>query len=167
MVGSFIWEKLMAMNYNTTNDWWNNDIGLEYMAQQAINQIAPTTGATMGTNAASNASTVAANRLSPSMMAQMNIGEMHHTMKGVMVTSGLKIAEHQKESMVHGMSEDGFKIHIKEQLCQLLVKDMMRQNLIEYTMIKETDGSFSYRARAYVMPDNMTKVLREYITRNT
>lgn len=117
---------------------------------------------------ASNASTVIASRLSPNMMHQMNIEEMNHLMKGEMVTAGAMYGAIQREDLIASMTETGFKEHVKQELCSLLVKDMMKNNLIEFTMSTDPGHiDYIYRARAYVMPDHMTKILREYVQRNT
>jgi hypothetical protein len=117
---------------------------------------------------ASNASATIASRISPEMLSRMNIDEMNHLMKGEMVSASVVYDEMQRENMISAITADGFKERVKAELCQLLVKEMMKNNLIEFTMSTDPGHyDYIYRARAYVMPDHMTKILREYVQRNT
>jgi hypothetical protein len=117
---------------------------------------------------ATNTTAFTSARLSPAAISQMNIDEMNHLLKGEMVSASVVYDEFQRENMISAITSDGFKERVKAELCQLLVKEMMKNNLIEFTM--STDPvrfDYIYRARAYVMPDQMTKILREYVQRNT
>jgi hypothetical protein len=117
---------------------------------------------------ASNASAIVQNTISPQMLSRMNIDEMNHLMKGEMVTAGAMYGAMQREDLIANMTETGFKEHVKRELCSLLVKEMMKNNLIEFTMSNDPGHiDYIYRARAYVMPDHMTKILREFVQRNT
>lgn len=151
----------MASN-NYSNQWldtpfdpWDNTIGVSAPLGQGI-------------ISASNASTTIANQLSPQYLAKMNIDEMNHLMKGEMVSVGITYAEAQRENLIESIGQNEFKDHVKRQLCESLVKEMMNNSLIEFTMANDPNRlEFVYRARAYVMPDHMTKILREYVQRNT
>lgn len=114
------------------------------------------------------ASTIASSRPSGEMVARWNMDEMSYVMKGEMVNAGLMIPEMQRVNMIDSMTSDGFKGHVKTELCQLLVKDMLKNGLIEFTMMTDpASGDNVYRARAYVMPNQLTKILREFVDRNT
>jgi hypothetical protein len=114
------------------------------------------------------ASHMIAHRISGDALKRMNLEEYEHIMGGEMVKAAVAFTEIDRETMISKMTENGFKDHVKEQLCHVLVHEMMKNNLIEFTMTHDpNDWRYIYRARAYVMPDHMTKILREYVQRNT
>lgn len=114
------------------------------------------------------AAAITNNQISQDALDRLNVNEMNHLMKGEMVISSVAYDSMQRENMIHAITEDGFKERVKAELCQLLVKEMMKNNLIEFTMSAEPNHlNYVYRARAYVMPDHMTKILREFVQRNT
>lgn len=149
---------------NYKNSWQDDMIGL---VDPWMNSTIAS-GVSQGSIAATNANTVISNRLSAQALANMNLEEMHHLMKGEMITAGVMYGAIQREDLIGKLTENGFKERVKSDLCQLLVKDMMKNNLIEFTMSNDANHiDYIYRARAYVMPDHMTKILREYVQRNT
>lgn len=157
-------------NINHNNSWWSdNDIRTilnDVVASSNLPQSMPIGNNGVITNA--TASTIASSRPSGEMVARWNMDEMSYVMKGEMVNAGLMIPEIQRQNMVGSMTGDGFKGHVKSELCQLLVKDMLKNGLIEFTMMTDpASGDNIYRARAYVMPNQLTKILREFVDRNT
>ena len=149
---------------NYKNSWQDDMIGL---VDPWLNSTTIASGVSQGSIAATNASATIANRLSPMVMANMNIEEMHHLMKGEMISAAAMYGSLQREELIERMTEKGFKDHVKRELCSFLVTEMMKNNLIEFTMSTDPGHiDYIYRARAYVMPDHMTKILREYVQRN-
>jgi hypothetical protein len=154
---------MMAIS-NYKNSWQDDMIGL---VDPWLNSTI-TSGVSQGSIAATNANTVISNRLSAQALANMNLEEMHHLMKGEMISSAAMYGSLQREELIERMTEKGFKDHVKRELCSFLVNEMMKNNLIEFTMATDPGHiDYIYRARAYVMPDSMTKILREYVQRNT
>lgn len=146
----------MAMNSTYSNSWQD-----DYPSSGVIS-VAPGHNVITASN-----SGIVSGRISSEMISRMNIDEMHHLMKGEMVTAGAMYGSVQREDLISSMTEAGFKEHVKRELCSLLVKEMMKNNLIEFTMSTDPGHiDYIYRARAYVMPDSMTKILREYVQRN-
>lgn len=153
----------MAIN-NYTSNWFDDYAKVDPWAHNSVVSAAPN----QNTITASNASSIIANRISPEMLSRMNIDEMNHLMKGEMVSAGAMYGAMQREDLIARMTESGFREHVKQELCSLLVREMMKNNLIEFTMSNDANHiDYIYRARAYVMPDHMTKILREYVQRNT
>lgn len=156
----------MAVSNNNSFNWFSDNASI----QSIINDLVPATNVAPGPPGPfmTTASSVSASRPPAAMVAQWNIDEMSYVLKGEMATSGLVIPEEQRETMINTMTQDGFKGHIKSELCHQLVKDMMDKKLIEFTMSTDpSSGDNIYRARAYIMPDHLTKILREFIHRNT
>jgi hypothetical protein len=158
----------MAIN-NFSNDWWDEGMRTllnDVVSSSTLPQSMPIGNNGMITNV--TASTIAASRPSPGMIAQWNMEEINHIMKGEMVKASLSMDNLHQEDMVSSMTNEGFKAYIKQQLCELLVREMMKGKLIEFTMVQDNMSlNYSYFARAYVMPDHTTKILREIKQRNT
>ena len=54
------------------------------------------------------------------------------------------------------------KSEIKKELVEKLVQKILQNKLVEYTMQEDLkNGLITYRARAFLTPDNQTRLLRK------
>lgn len=48
----------------------------------------------------------------------------------------------------------------REKLTSMLMQEIVKQQMVEFTKMKNTDGSTHYRARMFVTPNDQVRILR-------
>ena len=60
------------------------------------------------------------------------------------------------------MNSVDFEVFIKQKLANLIAQEILNKNLCEFTKASVMDSQLmEYRARAFLIPDNQVRILRE------
>lgn len=98
------------------------------------------------------------------MMNASSIGDFGSTCKDILfkgepVTALIKINLLIEELQMNSVD---FEVFIKQKLANLIAQEILNKNLCEFTKASVMNSQLiEYRARAFLIPDNQVRILRE------
>lgn len=89
----------------------------------------------------------------------ININSYEHAIKGNMIKYEMSMSEYESLSIT--IDTVTFYDEIKKQLLYGIMDEIMRTKSIEFTKMKDyANGTTSYRARMFAVPDDQVRILR-------